>query len=924
VSFATGQHYLLKARSGEVWDIYRENQTLLYKFFLPGYHFPPTPVVLVDLPVLEYSAVIDSSDNIHLVCITKSGELKYFVGKPGSIMNSTVLAEFDMKLQNLNHLTLLLTAKRVHIFHLITSTVNSFVWAIMHSFWNGREWKDQQIGEIIAGRKVPPYSVDKDSQENIHLIFTSAHGGKFFEAHYKKFNKMYDLWSHTERISNLPDNTPEVFGLIDNNDNLHLIACGLSNKDNKLKISCSRRKDASKNTARWEPAINIHSPKQGAARPLLSCRDNTIYGFWREQSGYMSSKSEDSGSSWSLPESVSLAGKSVLLSYSSNFQPEAGRWKIPLIPGTVDITARLALYEDFQPIPPPKLPEKTVISVLPPEEVKVEREQSQAESAVNFAAGADIFSPAIVDEIEEEQGAAGKDEKEEQAVYITAVEGAAGAEVNSNGKDEMETLQRLSMEIKIQVQSQIEDLKMDDQLICLTVEKVEEKLHSLENSLADINKLLERSKEQQDEIISIMPDSIKAALQEDEKTKYLESELQTVKIFQGDINQSLERLREQQNEIISTIPYNINTAFQENEKIQYLESELQAVKNHQADMERSVTDVGKKNRQVKDFLGELEKTRILLSGELVTLSERFDNLQGICSGLTKEQEEAGQLVGKLYSDQKMVEADIEKIFLTGGAISEVIEKEIKVKIESLDKELMDSRLRVEEIAGQFNNEIKLLTVGLSSQRDIIANMGDRLEQYAGTQAGMHLQWEGFIEELSVMRREQEGFRQSRDALLSREEKLAGLCKGRQNELKKLDDAQEKLKTGLELAGEERGRLQSEQKVMQDALKGIRKELDSISLQNSSCREEQARIREEKLQKIMSGLAELKEQGEALINQVNAIQSKQLENKQHIASLESNHKELLKKINAIEEEQRLLQEEQRKMINRGFLERLFSG
>ncbi|MCL5057289.1 MAG: hypothetical protein M1130_04685 [Actinobacteria bacterium] len=632
MSFVRGQHYLLKTKSGEVWVIYLENQTLLYKYFPPGRHYATSPATLVDLPVLEYSTVIDSSDNIHLVCITKSGELKYFVGKPGSAMNSTVLAEFDLKAQKLKHITLLLTAKRVHIFHLITSTVNSFIWAVMHSFWNGREWKDQQIGEIIAGKKVPPYTVDKDSRENIHLIFTSAHGGKFFEAQYKKFNKLYDLWSHTERINNLPENTPEVFSLVDRNDNLHLMTCGFSAVDNKVKICYCLRKEVSRNSSSWEPVITIHRPAQAAAWPLLSCRDNTIYGLWREQSGYMFSRSEDGGLSWSYPAPVNLAGKSALLSYNSNYPPDAGRIKIPLFPGMAGSTVNLALFEDYQVVPPFS-PERSSLGggSLP--------EVGRAAQEENYTAGKNSSGPEA--DLEVEDSLVREDIKTETANEIPAAVSNSGEAATNTQPGGAESV----LKEKTEIEAQLEDLKIDSQLVCQAVEEIEGKLNNLEQGLVAVQQAIERIKEQQDEVRA-------------------------------------------------------------DEKITRLDSELQDVKNSQAGIERSVNDLTKKNKSAKDTLAELEKTRTVLSGEIAFLSTRVKDLQKTSETLAKQQDEAGQLIGKLSSYQKRIEGDIDKISITSGAIATVIERDIKEKIESLGKEMLDSRQRSEETAGQFNEEVK--------------------------------------------------------------------------------------------------------------------------------------------------------------------------------------------------------------------------
>jgi len=404
----------------------------------------------------------------------------------------------------------------------------------------------------------------------------------------------------------------------------------------------------------WEPVITIHRPAQAAAWPLLSCRDNTIYGLWREKAGYMFSRSEDGGLSWSYPMPLNMAGKSALLSYNSNYPPDAGRINVPLFPGMAGSTVSLVLFEDYQVVPPFS-PERPSLGggSLP--------EVGRAAQEENYTAGKNSSGPEA--DLDVEDSLAREDIKTETANDVSN----SGEAATNTQPGEAESV----LKEKTEIEAQLEDLKMDSQLVCQAVEEIEGKLNNLEQGLVAVQQAIERIKEQQDEVRA-------------------------------------------------------------DEKITRLDSELQDVKNSQTGIERSVNDLTKKNKSAKDTLAELEKTRTVLSGEIASLSTRVKDLQKTSETLAKQQDEAGQLIGKLSSYQKRIESDIDKISITSGAIATVIERDIKEKIESLGKEMLDSRQRSEETAGQFNEEVKGLRDELlrlaEAQEEMQNNLGLSIQE----------------------------------------------------------------------------------------------------------------------------------------------------------------------------------------------------
>ncbi len=895
MSIVRGQHWLLKTRAGDIWDIFLENNLLRYRFFAAGYQFPPVPETLVGTPVIDYSAIIDASDNLHLACILKSGELKYYIGYPGRNWNSTVLAEFDTKAQYLRYLTLMLTSKRVHIFLLTSSMMNAFVWAIMHSFWNGKEWKEQHIGEIISGKNIAPFSVDKDSQENIHFIYTSAVGGKNVEPYYKKFNKNFDLWGHTETISQMPDNTLEVFGLVDRKDTFHVIASGVSGAENRPNITYRRRKEITKHNNPWENMVTISNSLSGTSRPMLSYRDSNLFALWREQTQFMYSVSHDWGSGWSRAASVDMAGRPVLITFRSNSLRDVGRTNIPLVPGTSGSVVQMFLDEDKQLFPPPVAPEMVTGNYYPPAAPETEK----------------IIPPAVQD-----NAAAGQEEEvacqcpgtgdEGMAGQITGVEESQpegfAEEVAENGHrdDEEDDVSRLIRENE-SIKTTLEDLKLDGQLICTTVEEMESKMAGLDQGL-------------------------------------------------GAVNDSVKRLHLRYEEIITQVAEKIQTAFSESEVLESMKAELKAVKDIKS-IAGELTKIPHIEESIKDIFKQLKK--------------EHSAMKGMVDELFAGQKQIESHIDEIVKSRELVENEInEKVSVLAGSMVDNRDKTEELsgrlagaqgKVEELAGQIVGQGEKVEHLSRRFDGSNQVLQEELYQHREQMDALGARLEQYLQEQAEMYTMQvdtrkllltlqegqtdhEKAREELSgEMRLFRRDFVQQQELL----QQLTGAGAGLEKELSRIAEEQKKesqqlkgfqesgtklraeVKTEQDKLKKELGGIISEQLALQKLLEGLREEHEKTREEQSLYRQEQSRTREGQIKEIFAGMLELKEQGKLLLTQVKSVQVKQGESARNIASLESKYKELQEQLTRVEKEQKMIQEELTRQKNAGLLKRIFN-
>ena len=955
MSIVRGQHWLLKTRAGDIWDIFLENNLLRYRFFTAGYQFPPAPETLVGTPVIDYSAIIDASDNLHLACILKSGELKYYIGCPGRNWNSTVLAEFDTKAQYLRYLTLMLTSKRVHIFLLTSSMMNAFVWAIMHSFWNGKEWKEQHIGEIISGKNIAPFSVDKDSQENIHFIYTSAVGGRNVEPYYKKFNKNFDLWGHTETIAQMPDNTLEVFGLVDRKDTFHVIASGISGAENRPNITYRRRKEITKHNNPWENMVTISNSFNGTSRPMLSCRDSNLFALWREQTQFMYSVSHDWGSGWSRAASVDMAGRPVLITFRSNSLRDVGRTNIPLVPGTSGSVVQMFLDEDKQLFPPPVALEMVTGNYYPPAAPETEK----------------IIPPAVQD-----NAAAGQEEEVACQCPGTGDEGVAGQvtgveegqpegfaeEVAENGHrdDEEDDVSRLIRENE-SIKTSLEDLKLDDQLICTTVEEMESKMAGLDQGLGAANDSVERLHLRYEEIITQVAEKIQTAFSASEVLESMKAELKAVRNCQSEIDDRVN--------VLTTGRLEYDTALDEMEKRRLVLSES---------LEQLAARFENLEKRNSEDVVELQKDIKNIAGELTKIPHIEESIIDIFKQLKKEHGAMKGMVDELFAGQKQIESHIDEIVKS----RELVESEINEKLAVLAGSMVDNRDKteelsgllagtqgkVEELAGQIvghgekvdhffqrvDSSHQVFQEELYQHREEIDALGARLEQYLQEQAEMYTMQADARKMILMLQEGQTDHEKAREELFGEMrllrgdfvqqqellQQLTGAGAGLEKELSRIAEEQKKesqqlkgfqesgtklraeVKTEQDKLKKELGGIISEQLALQKLLEGLREEHEKTREEQSLYRQEQSRTREGQIKEIFAGMLELKEQGKLMLTQVKSVQIKQGESARSIASLESKYKELQEQLTRMEKEQKMIQEELTRQKNSGLFKRMF--
>ncbi|MBS4040134.1 MAG: hypothetical protein KGZ81_05995, partial [Flavobacteriales bacterium] len=328
------QSYLIKnARNLSFFFYLDKHKVLKYKTFSSENQLIEEQQVYQEA-ILDFSAVIDSKDQIHLICITKDGNLLYFINAQNKWEHKS-LARLDFKSNSYKHLTLIQRKDYTHILCNKTNLLNPMVTSIEHIYWNDKVFNKGTIISYLPGKYHAPYQVDIDSINNVHLIYKVLHRNNH-QLSYCKFNVFNKKWSAGEIITNLQEDNSHPFMLIDKKDNLHLAWCTIT--DNNFTLKYRRRSNIINQKSRWSQIAQLSNKNSNYLSPVILQEGNTIKLLSKQNGTINEIISEDYGMNWSAlnKEKGHDLHNSCLIKYSSNAVNEKNYYTIPFIYASVE------------------------------------------------------------------------------------------------------------------------------------------------------------------------------------------------------------------------------------------------------------------------------------------------------------------------------------------------------------------------------------------------------------------------------------------------------------------------------------------------------------------------------------------------------------------------------------------------------------
>ncbi|WP_202709043.1 hypothetical protein [Sporosalibacterium faouarense] len=281
---------------------------------------------ILDLKILDFSADIDKSDRIHLVCITTDGNFLYNIMVDGH-WSSHTLTKFDIKSNKFNYLTLRVIKNDVHIFYGISNLLNSNLWTIVHAHGGKRKWNKANIISMTPGKSSSPYHVDFDKLGNIHLIYEDTFKGTK-QIYYTNFNPFLKRWMKSpQKISDFNYDNLHPYVFADNNNTLH--ALWLAQNGPIQHIFYKQMPSSSNAIYDWK-SYSLPQPDSSISHAIMLQDNGILRIIFKDKENLKCLHSKDYGFNWDIetsPNKVDFSNFN-LTKYSTNQSMEKVRMNL--------------------------------------------------------------------------------------------------------------------------------------------------------------------------------------------------------------------------------------------------------------------------------------------------------------------------------------------------------------------------------------------------------------------------------------------------------------------------------------------------------------------------------------------------------------------------------------------------------------------
>ncbi len=176
--------------------------------------------IVVDEKIMESYVTIDENNNVHLLCLSENGDLKYY-NNADRIWKDKLLCKLEPDLSVIKSLFIKAIDNKVYVFYALSNSRSFNLWSIHFKYWNGIEWKSSTIGMTACDRENNIYCITTDSQNNLHLIYKNSNT-KGTQLFYRKYHFNFSLWSSPEKIITSTGQFTGFNMLCDSEDKLHL------------------------------------------------------------------------------------------------------------------------------------------------------------------------------------------------------------------------------------------------------------------------------------------------------------------------------------------------------------------------------------------------------------------------------------------------------------------------------------------------------------------------------------------------------------------------------------------------------------------------------------------------------------------------------------------------------------------------------
>ncbi|MGE4284677.1 MAG: hypothetical protein AB7G87_13365, partial [Clostridia bacterium] len=315
--------FVVKKSSGLIYNFYISRiGGICYKIYSlhNNQKVDPFEISVTDEKVFELSVDIDEEDNIHILCLTDEGDLKYFVNKE-NIWDNKVISHFDLRSNIIKSLFIHIVNKKAYVMYAASNLMNTNLWTVYFKAWNGTKWSSMNIGITISDKEFLPYYAVVDNQNNIHVIYKSS-SSKGSQMFYRKFHEQFSLWSSPEKVVNSPEFIGYYYIFCGTNGIVHLIWSTATGTN--FKLSYKRMSTKVLNNKLHDRVVTLSTSNYPYLQPVILEIDKRIWIIWKEHGTFYGCEVEQSGLSSSSTTQIQSSDSTtaVLVEFISNYEIE--------------------------------------------------------------------------------------------------------------------------------------------------------------------------------------------------------------------------------------------------------------------------------------------------------------------------------------------------------------------------------------------------------------------------------------------------------------------------------------------------------------------------------------------------------------------------------------------------------------------------
>ncbi|WP_155848356.1 hypothetical protein [Caldisalinibacter kiritimatiensis] len=295
---------------------------------------------LIENNIMDFSIDIDKNDRFHLLCITKKGDLQYYIYVNGKWLKNT-LTKLNVKSNHYKYLTVKFVKNSIHIFYSYSNLINSQIWTIVHIVGYKDKWEKKNIISITPGKFMSPFFIDYDKFDNIHLIYSNMYKG-IQHIYYTSFSSFLKRWMPApKKISDLSADNIHPYMFIDRRNTVHVVWSILDHEKIKLQY---KQLPSSKNYKNNWKNIKLPSISSKCTFPLVFESNNNLKIQYKANNQLNSLISDNYGATWHIDESINNISIDdiTFIEYGSNYNVEKLNSKINHIYG--DFKENIILY----------------------------------------------------------------------------------------------------------------------------------------------------------------------------------------------------------------------------------------------------------------------------------------------------------------------------------------------------------------------------------------------------------------------------------------------------------------------------------------------------------------------------------------------------------------------------------------------------